>query len=178
MSRKIYDYQSAPEVIEDGSGLRVPAFLMDSGRRHATIGDAIREDCRVFSGHRPMPIQDMQFAVSMSVSDTERLAGAMARREQAFDELCKRSSEAWRRSFADAAKPLNAMPPLPPEPAAQNGDDDEVETAPPDPNDPDALERAQGARERAYQEAVLRSANAWNAANSIQQQAARWRNGA
>jgi hypothetical protein len=60
---KIHDYEDAPEVIPDGHGLRVRAFLQDSGRgrRRTALADAIREikqDMACWRDHRPMSCRD------------------------------------------------------------------------------------------------------------------------
>jgi hypothetical protein len=157
--------------IPDGSAVRVRLDMCDSMQRRVvdhftkrTILDAVQQDMQTFSGHRPMQATDALFSYRTSVGDAARLAGAAARRQAAFDALVERSSNAWRNGppqlVADPSAPYDQQrPPL--DPADINGnddpdddpDDDQDENGlmrgPVDHNDPEAMQRAQDARESA-----------------------------
>jgi hypothetical protein len=117
------DDDDGDRLLADGESIHVRMDMMDSAqravRRHfscTTTTDAIRAT----GLHKPGPVQDALSNVRMSTQDAARLAGAIAGRQFAFDQLEERSRNAWK----NGPPSMNAMPPPPPEPAAQWDDPD------------------------------------------------------
>jgi hypothetical protein len=197
MRRRRHDDDNGPDIIQDGQKVTVPMMLMDSARlalRHRydtqRVIDAKLHGHGRYAAHRPHCVADALGSV-MSDSLNNTLADAVAARDRAFADLCQRSQNAWKRPFRDAPA-LNAMPPSPPEPAAQWDPDEDGD------NNAD-LEDARRARDEAYNAqyarelwrnppnpyASNRNLSGQNSgvldptrASTIQAQGMRWRHGA
>jgi hypothetical protein len=173
----IRDYRDLDpeEEIADGTGLRVPLTLADGGESRTRVTDALAAHNRG-AGHRPGYLRDAITYGRSELRDASddlldrrgvTLDEATALRDQAFSDLCKRSESAWK------GKHL----------ASDNSDPDNNNSEPPEPGDEDALAEAMRQRDLAWEQMRIRGDNAWrgrtdpNAANAIQNQAARWRRG-
>jgi hypothetical protein len=163
-----WDRETGSNIARDGETVRVRLDMCDAAHQHRrmSLADEIRHDCRIFSGHRPGPIQDGAFAANMSVQDAANLAGAMASRELAFDQLEERSRNAWQNGppqIVASPEPNydQRRPPNDINGNGNNGDDDDELTGPPDHNDVDQMEAAMAARDRARLERDRIGDNKW-----------------
>jgi hypothetical protein len=174
-----HDLDDGDEIVPPGGRVRVDMTDAATERRRWVIRDALSKH-QALCGHRPGYAEAI-----LKWSPYERalevgLADAISARDAAFAQLEKRSESAWRNgsALADAA-PDQQMPPG----LNGNGDDDDSED---DDDDDSELAKAMRDRERAYRERDARQRDAWrnpgrtdpDAANAVQRQAARWRNGA
>jgi hypothetical protein len=142
-----YDDDSGSDIVKDGERVTVRLDMCDGMQRSVAdaaarqrLIDAKLRDHNRYLSHRPHAVAD---ALGKSDSLNHSLADAVAARDQAFADLCRRSENAWRKPFRDA-RSLNAMPPEPPEPAAQWEDPDNDED-----DDRFDLDAAMKARDRA-----------------------------
>jgi hypothetical protein len=171
--RRQYDHlEDGNDVIPPGGRVHVRLDMCDSMQRRVltqrTIADALRKDAAIFSGRRPMPVRDMQFAVRMPVRDAAALVGLAAERDRAFAELEERSRNAWR--LGDAVQPKPALNALPEpnwdqrDPDDDDGDDDDGNGN----GNGDPLEAARAARDQALAETYKPLyQQAWNASNNL-----------
>jgi hypothetical protein len=167
--RQVRDYEdeSGADIARDGEVVRVPMHLVDHGGRRR-VSDALADHFK-YAGHRP---GYAEHALAFQPMTHDALRDAHEARQNAFDDLCRRSERAW---MSDAQKKrLEQL-------GAEGGDGDEEKNDPEGiPENGDDLARAQADRERAYQEAVERSANAWKIsparANTVEVQRRRWTN--
>jgi hypothetical protein len=183
--KRYHDSDDGNEVIQDGQSIHVP-YLTDAGRYRHPARTALTDALRVYGtlGHKPMPVID-QLADTVTVHDCADLRRLFEARDRAFADLEQRSQNAWRRPFADAP-PLNAKPPLPPEPAARYPDEGEDKDNNNGERDPADLEEAIKARDRAYLERGRLGDERWRTAgitdpaeaDRVMRQSAQWRHGA
>jgi hypothetical protein len=160
------------EVIADGEGIRCRMQFADSAESRTRVTDALAAHNRG-AGHRPGYVADALTYGRSALNDASddlldrrgvSLEDAKRLRDEAYAANARRGDNAWRNSQPD-----------------ENGDDD-------DDRDDDEehhivnIAEAQRQRDEAYEAMVRRGDNAWrmnpNAANAIQNQAARWRHGA
>jgi hypothetical protein len=194
MLQRIWDYKrecwTDEDVLADGEMLRVPLMLCDGAQRDVRdhfardhfVRDALARHNGT-AGHRPGFVTDtLCQSTTASVNDTsddllERrgtgLRDAMIEREKALADTEQRQQ--WR-TVLDARMKVEA----------ESDEDEEHDSDGSYDEDSDAdiagerddLEALQARRERAYQESVTRSSNAWRTAgpaNANQRQLERWR---
>jgi hypothetical protein len=136
-------------VVADGEVVRVPLHLMDA--RQVAVYRHFHPD-----NHRP------HFVTSNDAAALDARREAKA----AYDEMCKRATEAWRApQHADAPQPGSFSPPEATRRHLRDGPDDDVEKI----------------RKRTRSEYLGQLQNAWRtnpqAATAIERQGEQWRGG-
>jgi hypothetical protein len=149
MRRDLED-EDDDRVVADGEVVRVPLHLMDA--RQVAVYRHFHPD-----NHRP------HFVTSNDAAALDARREAKA----AYDEMCKRATEAWRTPVRDAAEP-DASTELPKRHLGSEPDEDDAA-------------RAEKIRERTRAEYLDQLQNAWRtnpqAATAIERQGERWRGG-